>query len=391
MFWRFPLLIPLEVGHVSNAQPGAGPARFGPREGNTVAMSQSVTRNSRRSRILILTAIALCCIALPSRALDGISWGALSNTPAGQTFGGISMDALPDGRCVLLDGHGIWLQTVPNGDGWTYVADGYYGDPGFVAVHPDGHTLAVSAGSGAFAYPMNIWLVDLRNPVDAPANTNVLEVPYTFSGVWISRSMLLVGGNPGGWGADDELGVIDWSGTPAYRTVIANKGGYSTDVKRDLTGTHIYATFNDLSLNEVRRFAVADLVAAYRDNAPIDWSDGEVVVTDTTGGMGGGVAGVTDMGYLLMSGYGPIEVVDPANGTIVAELDPDNAGAVAFYSNVMYNRGARQIWAMQYFGPLHHSNPQPGLPAAGNVALTILVAACIALGAWRLRPARASR
>jgi hypothetical protein len=334
-------------------------------------------------RMLLLTLPCLA-LAMTAGALD-FDTVPLPNFPPVTGFG-IAGDNLPDGRLVVWDGGTVFVQAFPRADVWTRVAGGYEGDPGFLAVSPDGHTVLLGAGFATAAY-----LLDLDNPADYVPGTE-LTVPTHFSGVFLTESLVAI--DRGDFGQPAEVVIVDISSAKAAGTaqtvltlpsahakqqlIEKPDGSYSATLSTDPTGQYLYVM--DGNTRELRRFDVSALIAAYNASGLVPWTNGDEV--GTAGQFHtGGVAGTTLDGLLVIGGadgfFGPggVQVVDPATpATVVNTLDP--AGTQPFYS-VIVNEVSGDVvalangdaWALYPRREADEFPYAPGcaLPAAGAI------------------------
>lgn len=268
----------------------------------------------------------------------------LPNFPPASGFGVVG-DNLPDGRLVVWDGGTVFVQAFPRADVWSRVAGGYEGDPGFLAVAPDGHTVLLGPGFAEFAY-----LLDLENPTDYVPGSE-LTVPSHFSGVFLTQNLVAI--DRGDFGQPAEVVILDVGDTKnaaAPRTVLTlpaaaakqqviekPEGSFSASISLDPSRQFLYVM--DGNTREVRRFSVNALIGAYTGSTTVPWDTGTQL-----GSAGqfntGGVAGTTLNGFLAIGGadgfFGPgsIQVVDPAApASVVNTLDP--AGTQPFYSVIV--------------------------------------------------------
>jgi hypothetical protein len=90
---------------------------------------------------VVATAIVATAAPLPSFSQsEGVP-----DAPAAFAFD-IASGVLGDGRFVLWDGDTVLVEAAVDSDEYEVLATGYAGDPGFLAVAPDGHTLILGTG-----------------------------------------------------------------------------------------------------------------------------------------------------------------------------------------------------------------------------------------------------
>ncbi len=286
--------------------------------------------------------------------------------------------ALPDGRLVVWNGDQVFTQQYPGIDRFQPIAAGYPGDPGFIAVSPDGHTVALGSGYGG-----QVYLLDLNEPVDARQNPPTLTFSH-YGGAFLTEDLLLLDVTASDW-VNSELHAFDLgSGKAAAAPVlrkpapasgakelVVNKPGYASDICVDRAFGRVYVM--DAATGEVRWFSVGAVVSAFEGGTTLDWNtDGTLV-----GGAGtyytGGVAGINDAGQIIIDGSfgylqpGGIQLVDPATGAVLETLDPDGTQG---YTQVVYNP-VTDIMTVFVNGITFASEPPASLPAAGLAGLVL--------------------
>jgi hypothetical protein len=320
--------------------------------------------------------------------------------PAAGAFGVTGL-GLPNGRLLVWDGDALHLQKAVDADAFQRIAGGYAGDPGFVALSPDGATVLLGQGFGGALYRF------LPNaPVSFSPAAVVGSVPH-YSGVFLTESLVLLDTVRLDFSGTD-LQVLDVSGAKsAPRMVVAKPVAadgekqvvvekppfsYSASVSIDRDAGMVYAM--DGNTRELRAFSVAALLAAYAGAGTLDWSADGVLIGAPGQFFSGGVAGITPGGRLVVPGSagflqpGGIQLVnprldDPSLAAVEETLDP--AGTQPFYSAI-YNGYTDTITAVDGFtGDVYApEGTLVGLPVAGPVGLTLLAAALL-LAARRTR------
>jgi len=300
-------------------------------------------------------------------------------------------DSLSDNRIIAYDGDAVWIQDAAGQDAFTKIAEGYSGDPAFIAVSPDGKTALLGAGSNTSMSDTSndyLYLLDLENPVDYTPGAELTAIPSNFSAVWLTSTLILVESNPTGymWGADAELGIIDLAAGPPtynYKQVIY-KGGYSAALGIDRAYANIYATLvNFVDPVEVRRFTTQALINAYRSKATLSWTDGTLIGDPTTTSYNSwGCLGVSTQGSLILGG-GPVQFVDATTGAILGTADPEGSGWM-WYTGGTYLRNG-QVVLTDGAGAYVSDDPWEALPVMGGVGLLALTGAIAILGHRRLR------
>lgn len=312
-----------------------------------------------------------------------------------------SAAGLSDGRLVVWNGDAIFLQDAPLTDAFTQIASGYEGDPGFVAVHPDGHTLALSPGYGDGS-PQPVYLFDANAPADYSAAAEVSTPSTHFSGIWLNEDMLIYD-----WGdlsttyltivdLSAELGAKEANSAPKTATVasfpipggakataedVVDKGGWSQSLALDSSGTTLY--FGNAEIRQLYKISVSALVNAFNSSTTLPIDDNAIATVGEEGAyFGGGVCGVMGTGHLLVfgaeswGGPGGIQVVDPDTGDVVDLFQP--AGNT--YTGGIYNAAADEIIASvdQFYSAVYTDPPE--MPVAGLAGLALL-ASLVALAA----------
>lgn len=348
------------------------------------------------------TAMALLLAAAPALAMNFEPYQAFP-APAPGAFG-VTGIGLPNGKLLLWNGDQLYLQQGVNTDAFSVMAGGYAGDPGFMALAPDGHTVLL--GQGYFG---NLYVFD----VNAPQNFSPASIAGNeshFGGTFLTQNLVLLDAGRADFTGSDLL-VVDIGGaksTPALviqkpaecyvaqKDVVAEKPpfAYSASLTVDRTQGIVYAM--DGNTRELRYFSVAALVQAYTTQTPLDWSVDGVLVGSAGQFYTNGVQGIRPNGDLVIGGSegfllpGGIQLVDPrldnpAQAAVLEVLDP--AGDQDFY-NVIYNPYTDTITAISGDGtPYAPGNTLVGLPVAGGAGLSVL-AGVLALAARRRFRAR---
>jgi len=266
-------------------------------------------------------------------------------TAAPSAFG-VTGDALPDGRLIVWNGDVVFVQAGVNEDAFNPAAEGYAGDPGFVAVSPDGTTAILGAGFAGELYRLNLGTLPDFEP------SSVIDTVPHFDGIMLTNELVLLdAGRSDFSGADLLVASISAKSTMQWVPVVTKPAAEKADVvlekppfafssslaiNRD-TGT-VYVM--DGNTRELRSFAASDLVAAFNGGTTLDWSTDGTPVGSAGDFYSGGVAGVRPDGTLIVGGSesfgGPtaVQLIDPDTAAIVETLTPN--GTSGFYS-VIYN------------------------------------------------------
>jgi len=342
-------------------------------------------------RTFLSICLAACAVA---PAISATVFEPVTNfpNPAPSAFG-VTGAALPDGRLLVWNGDTVYLQFLPNADAFQPVATGYAGDPGFVAIAPNGQSAILGAG-----FSGDLYLVDLVAPQDFSPAAIIANEPH-YSGVFLSQDLLLLdAGKPGFTGS--ELRILDLSGTKGARmvSVLAIPGvedkslivdkppfTYSAVLGLDEDAGLVYAMSTFGAPEELRAFSVADILNAFATTTPLDWTTDGILIGAASQFNDGGVAGILPSGDLIIPGNGSIEIVDPrlddpAQGVVVDTLDPSGVGG--FYS-VFYNPYTNVIVAWDGVTAYAPAGSVKAVPATGAAGLLLLSASLCALALRR--------
>ncbi len=338
--------------------------------------------------------VSSIAFALPDESDFQVNADFPDMTPGGTGFVGCS---IPDGRYLVWNGNEVFIQAAVGSGVFNEIASGYIGDPSFVALSFDQTYVLLGQGFGngvtANAYPF-----DFSNPQDYQSGDEVV-LPSHYSGAFLSSTLLAL--DRGDFGSPAEIVVVDISGlrsvsapvavldlpeppADARDTIITKPlGSFSSTITVD--GGVVYVT--DAGNGQYKSFPAADLITAFNTTSTIPWSNGTDIGTPFQYPMNG-VAGVTAIGNLVISGFGAIVEVEPVSGTIVNSIDP--AGTGPFYG-IIYNDQIEDFIAIEFppvFGdPLIVYTTEAGvaaLPAASFLALG-LGATGIVIGVLLLR------
>lgn len=334
----------------------------------------------------IIPACALASLTLFSGTLHASD--VLNNLPSPVNFT-ITGTGLPDGRFVIYNGDGIFYQTAAGVDAFTEVASDYAGDPSFIAVSPSGTKLLLGAGGfGGEPYLNDIYLVDATSPQDFGPSAIAANRSH-YAAVFLEEDLVLI--DTGDF-IDSELAILDLNAKsigaetvlrkPAAdkQAVVDPKPGYSASLAYDENSGRVYAM--DAASRELRYFAKADLVAAFNGSTLLDWEDDGVLVGAAGDYVGGGAAGITPQGYVILGGSlgftgpGMVQVVDPNSGAVLKALDPtDDQGYTQVFVNPFTSDAIIQQsgndYAVSALELVSVSTPV-GMPVAGWPALLVL-------------------
>jgi hypothetical protein len=328
-----------------------------------------------------------------------------SNFPqqAGNPFSSPTGVALPNGRLLVWNGAEIFLQDLPGADAFTAIASGYDGDPAFAALAPDGHTVLL--GAGGFAgetYLNDLYLFDSANPADFTPTAIAASTPH-YAGAFLTQNLVVLEVGKSDF-SGSEIQVIDLSSkgrslsrsiitglpsAPPRKDLVIDKptSTYSGGIAVDPENGIVYITavsFGAPPDQELRYFAVQDLVDAYNLNSTLDWAMDGTLIGGPNQFFGGGVVGVTHTGYLLNGGTGGVQLIDPnlSNPATASIVDTFTPGTPGGFYGAIYNAAKDDIIIIeslgQVYGPAESVKPVPAAGVAGLGTLMLLLAAAAA-------------
>lgn len=267
---------------------------------------------------------------------------------------------LSDGRFIVWNGDAVYIQSEAGLDDFVSVATGYVGDPGFIAMAPDGQTALLGSGFSMPPSTSMLYLLDTQNPQDYAEVSEIqgreIEVPSHYWGVYLTADLVALDR-----GTDDftrsEIIIVNLSSRKCldtYRRVLVRpagseakqttallkpEGSYASPLAIDPTGESLYVL--DGSTREMRVFSVEAVIEAYNASTVLDWETDGTAIGETGLFLSGGVAGFTpdgllvnggSEGYLLPGGVQYIDVGPPS--AVVGVLDP--VGTTPYYG-VIYS------------------------------------------------------
>ena len=349
----------------------------------------------------IYSTLLLLCLALTATAQNYAEYTKFPEPAAGSYS--VIGTALPDGRLLLWNGNDVYVQIASGVDGFTRIATGYAGDPGFIALAPNGHEVLLGQGFGG-----SIYSFDVNAPVDySPAA--LLTTLDHYSATFLSETLVLIDAGLSDF-TGSELVMLDLSSTKgaSLRSVIAKDETYQSDegdksiVVKPLFGWSAKLAYDDVhdviyamdsGARELRRFDLADILNAFNTSTPLDWAtDGELVGAPADF-YSGGVAGIRPDGTLIIDGSegfllpGGIQLVDPsvanpALASVIETLDP--AGTNGFYAAI-YNPYTDAITAIADGVPFGEEEELAPMTVSSAVAMGLLVLLLAGFGVGRLR------
>ncbi|MCX8065360.1 MAG: hypothetical protein N3G21_09350 [Candidatus Hydrogenedentes bacterium] len=257
----------------------------------------------------------------------------------------ITSAPLEDGTYIVWNGDDIYKQVSMNTDEFVKIAEGYQGDPAFIAVSPNGEIAILGQG-----YLGNLYRLDLQNPQDFDPSCIVGNLSH-FYGAFLNENLLILDvGKPDFSGS--EIHVLSISGGKSIskpvlsrifmkpKEMIIDKPpyAYSASVAVDISRGWVYIM--DGNARELRKFSIEDIINAYNSNETLNWEDDGILIGTAGRYFSGGVSGITNDGLLIIGGSegfmmpGGIQEVNPLTGEILKVWDP--AGNQGYYS-AFYN------------------------------------------------------
>ena len=311
---------------------------------------------------------------------------------------GIVATGLPDGRLIVWNGDAIYLQSgAPTYlDGWvgeesfTPIASGYAGDPGFIALAPDGHTVLLGAG-----FSGTLYLFDVHDAEDYIPGSEIATIGH-YSALFLTQDLVLID-KPKDDYSTDELAIVDLSApTPAATSVMDKPAAVdlapgefaaSAQLAVDAAKTTVYvmsqvydAGFMLVS-NQLKSVSVSDLIDAYYGKAVLDWNTDAVAIGADGAFNSAGPAATTSAGHLPIGGFGGVQLVNPSAAVVVDTYAP--AGAFEYYA-VAYDSYTDVVlpivadpadWSMDVvYAPAGAFGSLPTLSAVGLLMLVLAVA-----------------
>ncbi len=319
---------------------------------------------------LILAAAALTMFATHADAFQRYE-----NFPSPERYSVVGA-ALPDGRLLLWNGDGVYLQAWAQVDGFSLKAQGYEGDPAFLALSPSGRTALLGAGGwGADPWLDRIYRFDPAAPRDFAPDAVVAVLPH-YAAVFLTEDLVAIDAGAGDWmnsvivvhDLRDEKSLpapVLYKPAPPKGETVVQKPGWSASLAVDHARDRLYAM--DAASLELRAFSVTALINAYETGGTLDWAGDGVLIGAPGAFFSGGVNGVMPDGRLVISGAfgwalpGGIQIVDPDTGAVIETLDPSGVNA---YTRAIYNPVTGQITAIAD-GLAYASGGFAKLPVAG--------------------------
>jgi len=311
---------------------------------------------------------------------------------------GIAVQALPSGLFLVWDGNGIHRQTLVGGEDFDVIASGYVGDPSFMALSPDGHTVLLGGG-----YMRPLMLFDVNNPADYTSDAVLSNSISHYWGVFLTEDLVLIDKGTDDY-TTDELVIVDVSEeTPVAETVMykpaagdlgAGEYAASCALAVDPARTTVYCMSNIYVLpyqvvsNQMKSISVSVLINAYQSKAILDWNTDPTPIGADGQYFTLGPLAVTNNGDILCGGTGGVNRVDPASGVILDIYNP--TGGVWDYYSAAYNPVTDVVLAIaadpgdyQIDNVYAEQGTFAALPALGWGGFAALLGLCVAVGLRR--------
>ena len=311
---------------------------------------------------------------------------------------GIAVQALPGGLFLVWDGNDIHRQTLVGGEDFDVIASGYEGDPSFMALSPDGHTVLLGGGGNRL-----LMLFDVNNPADYTPDVVLSDSISHYWGVFLTEDLVLID-KVADDDATDELVIVDITEeTPVAETVMykpaagdlgAGEKATNCALAVDPARTTVYCMSNIYVLpyqvvsNQMKSISVSALINAYQSKAILDWNTDPTPIGADGQYFALGPLAVTNNGDVLCGGTGGVNRIDPASGVILDTYNP-TGGAWDYYS-AAYNPVTDVVLAIaadpddfDMDNVYAEQGAFAALPALGWGGLAVLLGLCLAVGLRR--------
>lgn len=262
---------------------------------------------------------------------------------------------LRDGTFLIWNGNQVYKQNTPQVDTYTLIAEGYLGDPGFIAVRPDGQKAILGQG-----YMGDLYLLDLINPQNFTPLSIVANISHYY-GIFLTSELLLLDiTKPDFSGSEVHILSINEKSVSQTQFIMSKPGkiekdmvinkppyAYSATLAKDDSWVYIM----DGNAREIRKFSINSLITSYNSHTTLDWENDGILVGSPGMYFTGGVSGISVDNLLIISGSegfmlpGGIQEVNPLTGEIVRTWDPANNQG---YYSAFYNPVSDTILAIVY-------------------------------------------
>ncbi len=345
-------------------------------------------------RLKVATVILSGILLLFSMSCGALEFEALLNAPTPSSPAtGLAVKALPDGCLLVWNGSTIYREPLPRADTFKAIATGYAGDPGFMALSPDGHTVLLAAG-----YSKKLYLLDLNNPQSYSPASEIAPSGYPggysqYAGVFLTDSLVLMDSGSMAATATSELGVFDVLNPAAgYRAVMQKPAtlapgdnSYSACLAIDTMRASVYAMSYvlDASWNstaQLKRMDASALVLAFQTSVTLSWDLDATAIGAANAFFTSGPSEVMSNGDVLIGGSGGVQRVNPTTHELVdtytplsAPLDPWHYNYTPSYNpetgDVMLVISDWHTHTTQLYAPRNTFEPMPVCCVPGVVAL----------------------
>ena len=275
----------------------------------------------------------------------------------------------PDGRTITIVEDDVFVETGPGARTFASLgtlpdADIPFFGAAFIAVSPDGATVAVGNNGGSSFGDFKVGVFDLATLSGTWFSAN------HFLGVWLDDTHLVLAASDFANGSS--VTVLDTTSAdpsaPLNTVVVDNIGGASGGIAFDAAGNLFVANgFTSIGPSDtgvVKAFAAAEWMSALEGGTPLDFEATGTLVVDILNGtplgfdheanlfVGGGSAPPdNDFVALIrasavtaaLAGAGP---VDPDDASQVRRLDPIPGGENRY--SAVFNAGTRELYVRDF-------------------------------------------
>lgn len=295
------------------------------------------------SLLLVVNAIAETIIPLPNIPQPAVGSYFVTSAP------------LSDGTFLIWNGNQVFKQTAPKNDTYSLIAEGYQGDPAFIAVSPNERKAILGQG-----FLGDLYLLDLTNPRNFTPASIIANISHYY-GIYLTSDLLLLDVTKSDFsGSEIHILPLNTKSENTSQFVLSkpklpNKDrvidkppfAYSATLAKD--NNWVYIT--DGNVREIRRFSISSLINAFNTNTTLNWNTDGILVGTPGTYFTGGVSGISKDNLLLIAGSegfmlpGGIQEVNPSTGEIVRVWDPANNQG---YYSAFYNSYSDTILAIVY-------------------------------------------
>ncbi len=262
---------------------------------------------------------------------------------------------LSDGTFLIWNGNQVYKQNAPQADTYTLIAEGYLGDPGFIAIRPDGQKAILGQG-----YMGDLYLLDLINPQNFTPSSIIANISHYY-GIFLTSDLLLLDiTKPDFSGSEihilsvstknrDQTQFVLSKPAKKEKDMVIDKPPYAYAATLAKNGDWVYIM--DGNTREIRKFLITSLINAYNSHTTLDWENDGILVGSPGMYFTGGISGISVDNLLIISGSegfmlpGGIQEVNPLTGEIVQIWDPANNQG---YYSAFYNPISDTILAIVY-------------------------------------------